>query len=149
MFVGRYTHKLNTKGQVAVPVKMRLGISADEQGNRALYLTKLQETPLYALTAPVLEELSDKLSEVLRADRRRRHEFYSRIEAVDIDPQGRVVIPQWMRLEAGIEKDVVFVGAGSRIEIWPAAAWDEYIGADEGETQKDLDISVSEALDSI
>jgi len=149
MFVGKYRHKLNSRGQVAVPVKLRLGLPVDEEGNRSLYLMKLDETPIYALTSVLLDELSNKMGEGLKADRRRRHEFYSRIEVVDIDPQGRVVIPQWMREAAGVDKEVVFVGAGSRIEIWPAEKWDKYAGEVIETVHKDLDTSISNTLDTI
>jgi len=149
MFVGKYRHKLNSRGQVAVPIKLRLGLPVDEEGNRSLYLLKLDETPIYALTSVLLDELSTKMGEGLKADRRRRHEFYSRIEVVDIDPQGRVVIPQWMREAAGVDKEVVFVGAGSRIEIWPAEKWDKYAGETVEAVRKDLDTSISGALDTI
>ncbi|HHN46057.1 MAG TPA: hypothetical protein ENN09_01325 [Planctomycetes bacterium] len=149
MFVGCYRHKLNSKGQAALPAKLRTVIPPDAEGNRSIYLMKLAETPIYGLTSPVLEELAGRLSDELKSDRRRRHEFYGRVEVVDIDPQGRIVIPSWMREMAGIEQEVVFVGAGSRIEIWPAAAWDAYAAETRQAVRTELDGSVSKNLDAI
>lgn len=149
MFVGCYRHRLNSRGQLAIPVKHRLGITKDQEGNQSLFLMKVEDIPVYALTSETLKDLSDRIAERLKADRRHRHEFYSRIEVVDIDPQGRVVIPLWMRKAAGIEKEVVFVGAGSRIEIWPAEAWDRYSAESLEAVRKELDASISGTLDTV
>lgn len=149
MFVGLYKHKLNSRGQVAVPARLRSNIPADADGQLSLYLMKLEDTPIYGLTRPVLAELAHRMSGQLNSDRRSRHDFYGRIEAVDIDPQGRVVLPQWMREAAGVAKDIVFVGAGSRIEIWPADCWNEYEAGSDGETKEDLNKLISGTLDTI
>ena len=45
----------------------------------------------------------------------------------EIDKQGRVLIPQVLREFAGLDKDVVLTGAGSRIEIWNKAKWEEIV----------------------
>ena len=66
MFVGHYKHKLNSRGQLAVPAKMRLGIPADEEDNKSLYLMKLDEAPIYALTAPVLDDLASRIEDKMK-----------------------------------------------------------------------------------
>ena len=45
--------------------------------------------------------------------------------ACEVDKQGRILLPAPLRTFAHLEKEVVLVGVGSRIEIWNRAAWDE------------------------
>ena len=50
--------------------------------------------------------------------------FLAGATQVEVDKQGRILIPNVLREFAGLEKDVVFLGVGSRIEIWSRQAWD-------------------------
>ena len=43
----------------------------------------------------------------------------------EVDKQGRILLPAILREFAGIEKDAVLVGVGSRIEIWSKDKWIE------------------------
>ena len=47
------------------------------------------------------------------------------------DKQGRVVLPSLLRSYAGLTKDLVIIGVGSRAEIWDATAWNEYLAQNE------------------
>lgn len=50
--------------------------------------------------------------------------FLAGASQVEVDKQGRILIPNVLRDFAGLEKDVVFLGVGNRIEIWSRQAWD-------------------------
>lgn len=52
--------------------------------------------------------------------------FYSGATEVEMDKQGRMLIPQNLREFAGIEKEILVIGVGSRVEIWSDKAWGEY-----------------------
>jgi MraZ protein len=124
-FVGTFSHRVNSKGQVAFPAKMRETVQPDEEGKRSVFLLKTSEPCLFALRSDELQELSARLKQsgMFARDRRLREAFFSSIEPVDIDPQGRILLPQSLREEAGLGKDVVFVGAGNAVEIWDESAW--------------------------
>ena len=47
------------------------------------------------------------------------------------DKQGRVTVPQSLRDWAGLTKDCVVIGAGPRVEVWDAQAWETYLAANE------------------
>jgi MraZ protein len=47
------------------------------------------------------------------------------------DSQGRVVIPPPLRTYAGLEKEIVVIGAFNRLEVWDQAAWADYSAAQE------------------
>ena len=52
-------------------------------------------------------------------------QVYSNTVDVQIDSQGRFVIPQFLKEQVGIEKDVLFMGVGTHIEIWSREAFQE------------------------
>ena len=52
----------------------------------------------------------------------------------EVDKQGRILISPVLREFAGLNKDVVLAGVGSRIEIWDKAAWQEYNDYDDVES---------------
>ncbi|CAN5573163.1 division/cell wall cluster transcriptional repressor MraZ [soil metagenome] len=62
-------------------------------------------------------------------------QMYSRMvlgsaeDELDCDDQGRVVIPSKLRKQAGLEKDVIVVGCGDRLEIWDQAEYARYQSA--------------------
>ena len=49
----------------------------------------------------------------------------------ELDKQGRIVVPGVLRKYAGLEKDVILAGVGSRIEIWDGQTWAESINYDD------------------
>ena len=52
--------------------------------------------------------------------------FFSGASELEVDKQGRTVLPSNLREYAGIDKDVVIIGVGSRAEIWAGDKWEEY-----------------------
>jgi len=62
---------------------------------------------------------------------------------VEVDKQGRILIPGNLREFAGLQKDVVMVGVASRIEIWSRQKW-EALQEDEEEAMEDIAERMSE-----
>lgn len=56
--------------------------------------------------------------------------FYAGAMEVNLDKQGRILIPPHLREFAALEKDVIIIGVSSRIEVWSKAKWEEYLEAD-------------------
>ena len=53
--------------------------------------------------------------------------FYSRMDSMEIDGQGRILLNPVLKDYASLEKEAVVVGASSRFEIWSRKRWDEYV----------------------
>jgi MraZ protein len=53
---------------------------------------------------------------------------------VEVDKQGRVILPEYLRQFAGLKKEVVLAGLYSRIEIWDSEKWNTYKGQTEKES---------------
>lgn len=97
-------------------------------------ITRGQERCLYVFPATEFARLYEQMrvapvtSKVARDYLR---VFLSGASQETPDKQGRVTVPQPLRDYAGLTKDCVVIGAGSRLEVWDAQAWETYLAANE------------------
>ena len=115
MFLGEAKHRLNAKNQVTIPAQFRSVLSEDER-KKGFYLVRPSDECLHLYTHSEISQRMEQVKAVLRPAGRR--EITRRIRAVDMDGQGRIVIPDDVKKEVGIRKEVVVVGNADRIEIW-------------------------------
>jgi MraZ protein len=123
MFIGEYQHAIDSKNRMIIPSKFR-----DELGSKFV-LTKGLDGCLYAYTMDEWKVLEDKLKKLPLTSKDARafvRFFFSGANEIDIDKQGRALIPQNLLEYAGIEKDIVSIGVSTRIEIWCKVKWDDY-----------------------
>ena len=121
MYMGEYNHSIDTKGRVIVPAKFR------EQLGEGFVATKGLDGCLWVFDTSEWEEFSGRLGQlpVANKDARKFARFFLAGAAeMETDKLGRILLPQVLRDYAKLEKDIVFVGAGRRVEIWDKAAWD-------------------------
>jgi len=131
MFIGQYEHNLEEKGRLSIPKKFR-----GELGEGAV-LTKGLDGCLFLFPKEKWNEFIGKLSQtpLTKADAR----GFSRLltygaSEVDLDGQGRVLIPEYLRESAGIKNEAVVAGALNRIEIWSKENFVAYQGKIENES---------------
>ncbi|WP_430593065.1 division/cell wall cluster transcriptional repressor MraZ [Humidisolicoccus flavus] len=138
MFLGTHTPRLDEKGRVILPAKFR-----DELG-AGMVLTRGQERCLYVFSTREFEQVHERIRQApltSRAARDFMRLFLSGASNEVADKQHRITIPQALREYAGLERDLVVIGAGDRAEIWSATAWDEYYAANEAafsETEEEV-----------
>lgn len=141
MFMGEYSHTIDAKGRIIVPAKFRESLGDN------FVVTKGLDNCLFVYTKEDWLKFEEKLRTLplTNKDARKFTRFFLAGAAeMEVDKQGRILIPSVLREFAALEKDVVFVGVGSRIEIWNRARWDESIsGYDD-----DMD-EVAENMDSL
>lgn len=122
MFRGGFAHNIDDKGRVIIPLKFRLLLG------EKFIVTKGLDRCLWVFPEDEFRKLDEhlKAQPMLDAHAVRLQRFFS-ADAVDgtTDSQGRVALPSNLREFAGIDKEVVIVGAGNRIEIWSDARWQE------------------------
>lgn len=124
MFMGEYSHTIDAKGRIIVPAKFR-----ESLGNNFV-VTKGLDNCLFVYTSEDWRKFEEKLRTLplTNKDARKFTRFFLAGAAeMEIDKQGRILIPSVLREFAALEKDVVLVGVGSRIEIWDKASWNESI----------------------
>lgn len=128
MFLGTYNPKLDDKGRVILPAKFR-----DELAD-GMVMTRGQERCVYVFSQSEFGALHDKLREAPVTSKQGRdylRVFLSGASAESADKQNRVTIPPALRSYAGLDRDLVVIGVGSRAEIWDAETWETYLAEQE------------------
>lgn len=123
MFLGEYQHSLDAKGRIIVPSRFREGL-----GERFI-ATKGLDNCLFLYPMEEWKTIEEKLRTLpfTRADVRSfARFFFSGAAELEIDKQGRILLPPNLRDYAGIEKELFIIGVGSRVEIWSGEKWAEY-----------------------
>jgi len=123
MFIGEYNHNLDEKGRLAVPVKFRKMLE------KGAVVTKGLDSCLFLYTIEEWKILAEKLSRLPISQSNTR--AFSRLMLagamdVQIDKQGRIVLPDYLRKYADLKKKVIINGLYNRLEIWDEGKWDAY-----------------------
>lgn len=128
MFLGTHSPRLDDKGRLIVPAKFR------EQLDEGVVVTRGQERCLYVFPVAEFERLAVQLRQAPVTSKQARdylRVFLSGASDEQVDKQGRITIPPALRQYAGLERDCAVIGAGERVEIWDATAWDTYLAEQE------------------
>jgi len=127
MFAGRYEYVIDDKSRVCIPAKFREILSAS--GDMRLMLTNLDGC-IAAYPAQEWSSIQERTSNpgaVTKETRMFLRYFYSGISECPLDRLGRILIPQALKTDATIKKNVVIVGVGKKIEIWAQERWEELV----------------------
>ena len=128
MFLGTHAPKLDEKGRIILPAKFR------DELESGLVLTRGQEHCVYVFSQREFESLHENIRQAPVTSKQARdylRVFLSGASAEVPDKQNRVTIPASLRTYAGLDRDLVVIGAGSRAEIWDAQAWETYLAEQE------------------
>jgi len=141
MFIGEYQHAVDAKGRVAVPAKFRKALT------KGAVVTKGLDDCLFLYPKTEWEVLAPKLAALPISKAGTR--AFSRLMLagameVEIDRQGRMLIPEYLRGYANLTKKIVFTGLYNRLELWDVKKWETY---KRGTEAKSTDIA--EALDEL
>ena len=121
MLIGEYRHNTDAKGRVIVPAKFR------EDLGECFYITKGLDGCLFVFPPDEWAKLQEKIGSMpVSKTRGLQRFFFSGAAEVQPDKQGRVLIPQILRDYAKLKKDVTFIGASSRAEIWDTQNWMDF-----------------------
>jgi len=123
MFIGEYNHSVDAKGRMNVPAKFR-----EDLGER-FYITKGLDNCLFMFPETEWRVFEEKLKTLPLTNRNARafvRLFFAGATECTLDKQGRVNIPQPLRDHGQIEKDVIVIGVGTRVELWSDTNWTAY-----------------------
>ena len=120
MFMGEYNHTIDTKGRIIIPSKFREAL-----GDQFVVTLGLDGC-LFVYPNEEWMNFVAQLKNLPGSKEARQMQRYFMAGAADceVDKQGRILIPNKLREHAGLEKDIVFVGVLSKIEIWSIEKWD-------------------------
>lgn len=137
MLIGEYQHSLDVKGRVNFPARLREGL-----GSR-FFITKGLDECLFVYSEQEWAVLEDKIRALPLSKARGLQRFlFAGASEVEPDKQGRVLIPANLREYAGLDKDVMIIGASNRAEIWDR---DRYLQSCDELTSE----MVAEAMDEL
>ena len=121
MFMGEYNHTIDAKGRLIIPAKFREALG-DE-----FVVTKGMDGCLFVFDNSEWQAFAEKLRSLPMIDKEVRQFtrfFLAGAASVEVDKQGRILIPSVLREFADITKDAGLIGVGSRIEIWSKDRWE-------------------------
>ena len=121
MFMGEYNHTIDAKGRLIVPAKFR------EQLGEAFVITNGNDGCLNIYTREDWETFLEKLQLLPNNgdSRKLKRKLVAQANDVELDKQGRILVPPALREHAGLSKDVVLAGVIDKIEIWDKDRWEE------------------------
>lgn len=120
MLIGEYEHSLDPKGRVIFPVKLRESLGEE------FVVTKGLQNCLFVYGKEEWEVLTQKINALPMSKAGNLQRFlFSSAALVETDKQGRILIPANLREYAGLEKDIVIIGASIRAEIWNKERWQD------------------------
>lgn len=125
MFLGTFETNLMERGRMALPKKIREVLA----GQRMVITIGFEECIFGFAEGNWYEVTKSELTRPLFSDkegRDLRRNMCSSAEAVDLDAQGRFIIPELMVNYAKIKDNLVIIGAGDHFEIWSKSKWEEY-----------------------
>ena len=123
MLIGEYGYVLDDKKRLAIPAKLRRAI-----GTKAV-LTRGLDSCLVLYPLSEWEKLNNQLGQLSQGQGSTRsfvRLLLSGAMEVTLDSTGRVLVPDYLKEYAGLDKQVTFVGIGSRVEVWDSTKWKQY-----------------------
>lgn len=128
MFRGVTQLSIDDKGRLAIPAKYRDEFIVSCAGN--IVVTPDLSKCLLIYPKPVWEPVQEKLSSLSSFDSRIRslqRLLIGSASDVEMDGSGRILISPFLRKFAELNKEVVLVGQGAKLELWDSNRWDQEI----------------------
>jgi MraZ protein len=127
LFTGRFEYGIDDKSRISIPAKFREALSANY--DLRLILTNLDGCIVaypYQEWLNIQEKISSKGAMRKEARAFLRY-YYSGATECPLDKLGRILLPQALKTDAHIKKNVVIVGVSKKIEIWAKEKWEELV----------------------
>jgi mraZ protein len=123
MFIGEYTHVIDEKGRISLPAKFRISLQ------EGVVITRGLDHCLFVYPQKEWGTLAEKLSELPLSQKDSR--AFARLMLAgawdaELDSQGRVMVPPYLREYAKLGKQVIITGLYNRLEMWDEKAWQAY-----------------------
>ena len=136
-FTSEYESKLDAKGRIVLPARIKSQLP--EGDSQELVIRRGFEPCLIMYPMVEFKKVFSKISglnEFNEENRKLQRNFLSGVVTVELDSNGRFLIPKNMLTYAQIEKDAMLVGTGSKVEIWNPTIYEKHIIQDPSELSK-------------
>jgi MraZ protein len=125
MFLGQYTHSIDSKGRLTVPVRFRASLAS------GAFVTQGFERNLMVYTTESFHRLAQRATTLTTTDpeaRAVRRVIFGGATEVQLDSAGRILIPPFLREYAQLDAETTIVGAGEYFELWNESGWQDELG---------------------
>lgn len=130
MLIGEYTHNIDTKKRLSLPSKWR------KELGKNVVVTRGLDNCLFVYPLKEWEKITEKIGKLPlgQADTRGFNRFFlsGAVEA-EVDSVGRILVPDFLKMFAGLNAKVVLAGIHDRVEMWDENRWIEYKRRIEGQ----------------
>ena len=136
MFLGEFTHKVDSKNRIMMPSEFRENLKGD------FYITKGPENSLIIYTEEEFVKQSQKLDEKINESKKNRaikRLFFSSTVKMSLDKQGRILLNKNLKDYSGIKDEAMIIGNNTTIELWDRERWQEYID--------EVEVNLSDIMD--
>lgn len=134
MFTGEYEGKIDAKGRLVLPARIKARLP-EASGNQLVLMRGMEPCVVLYPSVEYKRIYSHiaSLNEFSEEARTLQRSFFRRVTETELDGNGRILLPKLMINYANIQKEVVVVGMGNRIEIWDPEQYDRYFVDDAAE----------------
>ena len=133
MFIGEYQHVVDQKKRVAIPSKFRVRFK------KGAVITRGLDNCLFIYPKEEWNAIAEKLGNMPVGERSTRSFVRLMLAGavdVDLDSQGRILVPEYLKQYSKIDKNVVIAGLFNRLELWDENQWGKYkISAEESQDE--------------
>jgi MraZ protein len=136
-FTSEYESKLDAKGRMVLPARIKTQLPEGE--SQELVIRRGFEPCLIVYPMVEFKKVFSKISglnEFNEEYRKLQRNFLAGVVTVELDGNGRFLIPKNMLVYAQIDKDAILVGTGNKVEIWNPSIYEKHLIQDPGELSK-------------
>ncbi len=133
MLIGEYTHTIDEKNRISLPVKFR------KEVGKNVVVTHGLDNCIFLYSMSEWGQVAEKLGGlgIGQSDTRGFNRFMlAGAVEIEVDSIGRILIPDFLKKFAGLKEKVVFTGVHNRVELWNSGRWSEYKGRVEKQADK-------------
>jgi MraZ protein len=138
-FTSEYVCKLDAKGRLVLPSRIKAQLPEPEGEVQELVIRRGFENCLIIYPMVEFKKVFSKISglnEFVAEHRILQRNFLSGVVTVELDNNGRMLIPKNLLAYAQIDKDVMLVGTGSKVEVWNPTSYEKNLIQDTSELSK-------------
>ena len=136
-FTSEHECKLDAKGRLVLPSRLKSVLP--EASKKSIIIRKGFEPNLIVYPLHEFQNIYTRinsLNEFSSEQRKLKRNLFSSISQIDLDSNGRFLLPKSMISHTGLEKDVILVGMGNVIELWSPDNYKKYLINDANEFSK-------------
>src|SRR5438876_11766670 len=126
LLTGTYPRTLDEKKRLVFPKRVREQLREPDR----LFVGPGPDQCLWLYAQENLERLAEQLDKAPATDaeaRVFRRLYFAQTEAVDVDRNGRILVPERLTQFAGLTQEVVLIGVRDHLELWDASRWQQFV----------------------